>query len=241
MKNFKTFEEFCLEKQNDYIERDIQIKNSLKMLINRFNISDPIEFEKEAKKYLEESKFSKDAFINYLNNIKEDILTDSSNVIYGDLVIDYVKTIDKILNSIKLFENKNISEFYYSDTTNMTKELAKEMLEFLDKNGEHALVKEYKHKVSDNIISSIIGIWATSNKPLENILDDYWKRHLKIYDKDKNLVENLSENQTLKNKILKFFDHKIGVIQAKYELSEIDEAIIDVLSDMKHDIETDNF
>lgn len=76
---------------------------------------------------------------------------------------------------------KKFEEFYYSDTTNMTKELAKEMLEFLDKNGEYALVKEYKHRVSDNIISSIIGAWATSNKPLENILDEYWERHLKIY------------------------------------------------------------
>lgn len=86
------------------------------------------------------------------------------------------------MKNIKTFE-----DFYYSDTTNMTKELAKEMLEFLDKNGEHALVKEYKHKVSDNIISSIIGTWATSNKPLENMLDDYWERHLKIYGKNVNV------------------------------------------------------
>ena len=65
--------------------------------------------------------------------------------------------------------------------TMMTKEMAKEMLTYLDAEGEHALVTKYKNVVTDSDISGIIGAWATSNKPLENILEDYWSMHTKIY------------------------------------------------------------
>ena len=56
-----------------------------------------------------------------------------------------------------------------------------EMLRFIDTNGEHALVREYKGKVTDEDISGIIGAWACSVKPIDWIANDYFNRHKKIY------------------------------------------------------------
>lgn len=56
----------------------------------------------------------------------------------------------------------------------MNKETAKEMFLFLDEHGEHRLVDEYKGKVSDSEISSIINAWATSIEPLDIIIEHYY-------------------------------------------------------------------
>jgi len=89
------------------------------------------------------------------------------------------------MSYFKTFENfsskKEIKEYFFFFSNNMTKEKAKEMFEYLDEHGEHELVKKYKGEVEDNIISAIIGAWATSTKSLEEIVDEYWERHKKIY------------------------------------------------------------
>lgn len=88
----------------------------------------------------------------------------------------------------------NESQTRTKPITNMTFDLAKEMFEFLDSNGEHALVSKYKGVATDTDLSGIIGAWATTRGSLEEILDDYWKRHKFIYKNRKEAFSELEEN-----------------------------------------------
>jgi len=82
-------------------------------------------------------------------------------------------------------KSKKVNES--SETSKMTKELSKEMFEYLDAKGEHKLVSKYKGVVTDNDISSVIQAWATSIKPLGDIIEDYLELH-KISESVCNMV-----------------------------------------------------
>lgn len=85
----------------------------------------------------------------------------------------------------KFIEPKKVNES--EATSKMTKEIAKEMFEYLDTMGEHKLVSKYKGVVTDNDISGVIQAWGTSIKPLADIIEDYWNLHTKIYKISENV------------------------------------------------------
>ena len=94
-----------------------------------------------------------------------------------------------IYNKTEEISVKEQQMFVNEETTELTKEVAKEMYFFLDKTGnEHGLVAKYKGKVSDDDIDGIISSWATTDKDVEDAFDDYWS----LYSSIKNYSTNES-------------------------------------------------
>ena len=90
-------------------------------------------------------------------------------------------TNDSLSTSIYRFDELIESKKIYGGHGILTKDKAKEMLEFLDANGEHKLVSQYKNSIRNEDIDGIIGAWATSIKTLPEILEDFWKTYQKIH------------------------------------------------------------
>jgi hypothetical protein len=82
---------------------------------------------------------------------------------------------ESIATSLYRFGELNEAEIWKSDIT--TKDMATEVFTYLEENGEHALVREYKGKISDDDISHVIQAWATTVEPLSKAIDDFCKRH----------------------------------------------------------------
>jgi hypothetical protein len=101
----------------------------------------------------------------------------------GFLVSNKQYKVGARVSELTKIKPKKVNESSTTETK-LTQDLAKEMFEYLDSNGEHDLVKAYKGKVTDEDISAIIGSWATSIKPLDDIIEDHWLRHKKIYNID---------------------------------------------------------
>lgn len=114
---------------------------------------------------------------------------------------------------------KNFQESVEIKLKEMSFELAKEMFEYLESNGEHALVHKYKNIVSDTDISGIIGSWATSIKPLEEIISDYWNR------KEKMLEAKFIDDDSFKSKniqIVSTEQMRSGFMRSRESLSFVD-------------------
>ncbi len=106
----------------------------------------------------------------------------------------------------------------------LTKDKVAEMLLYLDENGEHKLVSKYKGLVSDSDISSIIGAWATSNDSLETILEDYWKRHLKIegaLNSDKEMADGGEVEKSRLDEIKESVEQKLQKQQINKEFKDV--------------------
>lgn len=88
-------------------------------------------------------------------------------------IMDMLDTFNLIPLDLNSIENTDLEISLFN------KDKAKEMLEYLDANGDKKLVIKYKNLVDDQEISSIIQTWATSNKPLEDILEDFWTLYTK--------------------------------------------------------------
>lgn len=131
---------------------------------------------------LGKSRFEKDLdaeeMIQDLENAKLGLPSDSKKL----------KAIQKKIYHLERLGAGSLNETEKTIEKPMTLDLAKEMLNFIEQNGEHKLVSKYKGMVSDNDISHIIGSWATSLKSPDDIANDFWKQYQRIH-KGNNLNE----------------------------------------------------